>query len=72
MLGVLYVDNVAAPVPYEHTDLLILTHIGHLAAVKILDGRDKHRGGDPFRVGINPDCIRVVPDPEHRIGRLAE
>jgi len=37
VLGVLYVDNVAAPVPYEHTDLLILTHIGHLAAVKILE-----------------------------------
>ncbi len=37
VLGVLYVDNVAAPVSYEHTDLLILTHIGHLAAVKILE-----------------------------------
>jgi len=37
VLGVLYVDNVAAPIPYEHTDLLILTHIGHLAAVKILE-----------------------------------
>ncbi len=37
VLGVLYVDNVAAPLPYEHTDLLILTHIGHLAAVKILE-----------------------------------
>ena len=37
VLGVLYVDNIAAPVPYEHTDLLILTHIGHLAAVKILE-----------------------------------
>ena len=37
VLGVLYVDNVAAPVPYEHSDLLILTHIGHLAAVKILE-----------------------------------
>jgi len=37
VLGVLYVDNVAAPMPYEHTDLLILTHIGHLAAVKILE-----------------------------------
>ena len=36
VLGVLYVDNLA-PVPYEHTDLLILTHIGHLAAVKILE-----------------------------------
>jgi len=37
VLGVLYVDNVAAPIPYEHTDLLILTHIGHVAAVKILE-----------------------------------
>jgi sigma-B regulation protein RsbU (phosphoserine phosphatase) len=37
VLGVLYVDNVAAPLPYEHSDLLILTHIGHLAAVKILE-----------------------------------
>jgi len=37
VLGVLYVDNVAAPIPFEHTDLLILTHIGHLAAVKILE-----------------------------------
>jgi len=37
VLGVLYVDNVAAPLPFEHTDLLILTHIGHLAAVKILE-----------------------------------
>src|SRR5258706_8149781 len=37
VLGVLYVHNVAAPLPYQHTDLLILTHIGHLAAVKILE-----------------------------------
>jgi serine phosphatase RsbU (regulator of sigma subunit) len=37
VLGVLYVDNVAAPIPFEHTDLLILTLIGHLAAVKILE-----------------------------------
>ncbi|HLF07523.1 MAG TPA: GAF domain-containing SpoIIE family protein phosphatase, partial [Thermoplasmata archaeon] len=37
VLGVLYVDNVAAPMPFEETDLRILTLIGHLAAVKILE-----------------------------------
>ena len=37
VLGVLYVDNVAAPMSFEETDLRILTLIGHLAAVKILE-----------------------------------
>ncbi|MBI4364473.1 MAG: SpoIIE family protein phosphatase [Candidatus Latescibacteria bacterium] len=37
VLGVLYADNVAAPLPFEETDLRILTLIGHLAAVKILE-----------------------------------
>jgi len=37
VLGVLYVDNVAAPMPFEETDLRLLTLIGHLAAVKILE-----------------------------------
>jgi len=59
VLGVLYVDNVAAPLPYEHTDLLILTHIGHLAAVKILETKsleelqDKHRMEEELRRAAN-------------------
>jgi phosphoserine phosphatase RsbU/P len=35
VLGLLYVDNVAAPVPFEEGDLRLLTFIAHLAAVKI-------------------------------------
>ena len=35
VLGLIYVDNVAAPVPFEDTDLRLLTLIAHLAAVKI-------------------------------------
>ena len=35
VLGLVYVDNVAAPVPFEDTDLRLLTLIAHLAAVKI-------------------------------------
>ncbi len=35
VLGVLYVDNIAAPFPFAEEDLRILTLIGHLAAVKI-------------------------------------
>ncbi len=35
VLGVLYVDNIAAPFPFADEDLRILTLIGHLAAVKI-------------------------------------
>jgi phosphoserine phosphatase RsbU/P len=35
VLGILYVDNVAAAVPFEDADLRLLTLIGHLAAVKI-------------------------------------
>ncbi len=35
VLGILYVDNVAAPVPFEESDLRLLTLISHLAAVKI-------------------------------------
>jgi sigma-B regulation protein RsbU (phosphoserine phosphatase) len=35
VLGILYVDNVAAPAPFEEGDLRLLTLIAHLAAVKI-------------------------------------
>lgn len=35
VLGLIYVDNVAAPVPFEEADLRLLTFIAHLAAVKI-------------------------------------
>ena len=35
VLGLIYVDNIAAPVPFEDTDLRLLTLIAHLAAVKI-------------------------------------
>ena len=35
VLGLLYVDNIAAPYPFAEEDLRILTLIGHLAAVKI-------------------------------------
>src|SRR5688572_4460753 len=35
VLGLLYVDNVAAPVPFEEGDLRLLTFIAHLTAVKI-------------------------------------
>ena len=35
VLGLIYVDNVAAPVPFEEGDLRLLTFIAHLAAVKI-------------------------------------
>ncbi|MGE5176486.1 MAG: SpoIIE family protein phosphatase [Hyphomicrobiales bacterium] len=35
VLGLLYVDNVAAPKPFEDSDLRLLTLIAHLAAVKI-------------------------------------
>ncbi|HEX7077675.1 MAG TPA: SpoIIE family protein phosphatase [Candidatus Eisenbacteria bacterium] len=35
VLGLLYVDNVAAPMPFEDSDLRLLTLIAHLAAVKI-------------------------------------
>jgi len=35
VLGILYADNVAAPVPFEESDLRLLTLISHLAAVKI-------------------------------------
>jgi len=35
VLGLLYVDNVAAPVPFEEGDLRLLTFIAHLAAIKI-------------------------------------
>jgi hypothetical protein len=35
VLGLLYVDNVAAPVPFEEGDLRLLTFIAHLIAVKI-------------------------------------
>jgi serine phosphatase RsbU (regulator of sigma subunit) len=35
VLGLIYVDNVAAPVPFEDGDLRLLTFIAHLAAVKI-------------------------------------
>ncbi len=37
VLGVLYADNVAAPIAFENTDLLMLSHIGHLTAMKILE-----------------------------------
>jgi serine phosphatase RsbU (regulator of sigma subunit) len=35
VLGLLYVDNIAAPYPFAEEDLRILTLIGHLTAVKI-------------------------------------
>lgn len=35
VLGLIYVDNVAAPIPFNDTDLQLLTFIAHLAAVKI-------------------------------------
>lgn len=35
VLGLLYVDNVAAPAPFEESDLRLLTLIAHLTAVKI-------------------------------------
>jgi serine phosphatase RsbU (regulator of sigma subunit) len=35
VLGLLYVDNIAAPLPFAEEDLRLLTLIGHLAAVKI-------------------------------------
>ena len=35
VLGLLYVDNIAAPFPFSEEDLRILTLIGHLTAVKI-------------------------------------
>jgi phosphoserine phosphatase RsbU/P len=35
VLGLIYVDNIAAPVPFEDGDLRLLTFIAHLAAVKI-------------------------------------
>jgi len=35
VLGLLYVDNVAAPAPFEESDLRLLTLIAHLTAVKV-------------------------------------
>lgn len=35
VLGIIYVDNVAAPAPYEEGDLRLLTLIAHLTAVKV-------------------------------------
>ena len=35
VLGLIYVDNVAAPIPFGDGDLQLLTFIAHLAAVKI-------------------------------------
>src|SRR5262249_42595402 len=35
VLGLIYVDNVAAPLPFQDVDLQILTFLAHLAAVKI-------------------------------------
>jgi serine phosphatase RsbU (regulator of sigma subunit) len=35
VLGLLYVDNIAAQIPFAEEDLRLLTLIGHLAAVKI-------------------------------------
>ncbi len=35
VLGILYVDNVAAPLPFEEGDLRLLTFIAHLGAIKI-------------------------------------
>jgi len=35
VLGLIYVDNVAAPLPFADVDLQILTFLAHLAAVKI-------------------------------------
>lgn len=35
VLGLLYVDNVAAPAPFEEVDLRLLTLIAHLTAVKV-------------------------------------
>jgi len=35
VLGLIYVDNVAAPLPFAETDLQILTFLAHLAAMKI-------------------------------------
>jgi len=35
VLGLIYVDNLSAPVPFEDGDLRLLTFIAHLAAVKI-------------------------------------
>ncbi len=35
VLGLLYVDNVAAPAPFEEGDLRLLTLIAHLTAVKV-------------------------------------
>jgi sigma-B regulation protein RsbU (phosphoserine phosphatase) len=35
VLGLIYVDNVAAPVPFDEADLRVLTLIAHLTAVKI-------------------------------------
>lgn len=35
VLGLIYVDNVAAPAPFEESDLRLLTLIAHLTAVKV-------------------------------------
>ena len=35
VLGIIYVDNVAAPAPFEEGDLRLLTLIAHLTAVKV-------------------------------------
>jgi serine phosphatase RsbU (regulator of sigma subunit) len=39
VLGLLYVDNTAAVVPFEESDLRILTFLAHLAAMKIQETR---------------------------------
>jgi serine phosphatase RsbU (regulator of sigma subunit) len=36
VLGLIYVDNVAAPLPFNDGDLQLLTFIAHLAAIKII------------------------------------
>jgi sigma-B regulation protein RsbU (phosphoserine phosphatase) len=35
VLGIIYIDNVAAPAPFEEGDLRLLTLIAHLTAVKV-------------------------------------
>ena len=69
VLGVLYVDNVAAPTPFEETDLRILTLIGHLAAVKILETRSfeelqrQHRYEEELKRAANIQQSLLPTDP---------
>jgi len=69
VLGLVYVDNVAAPVPFEDTDLRLLTLIAHLAAVKIretelFEGRQRQeqelrKASEIQRVLLPDDPIEV-------------